>query len=118
MDFIGTITNNWTKSSNHFRYGEKIENFALSLYILGGKLAYEFIRSNLPGSLPSSTMLNKLISNSSAKISEAEFRFDQLQKHVDELNLQYAFGSEDATSIIKKIKYDSITYFQWISYTT
>ncbi|CAF3295155.1 unnamed protein product [Rotaria socialis] len=75
----------------------------------GGKLTYEFIGLNLPGSLSSVTMLNTLISKSNAKISEAEFRFDQLQKHFDDHNLQYAFGSEDATSIIKKIKYDSTT---------
>ncbi|CAF1410381.1 unnamed protein product [Rotaria magnacalcarata] len=75
----------------------------------GRKLTYEFIRLNLPSSLPSVTMLNTSISKSNAKISEAEFRFDQLQKHVDDHNLQYAFGSEDATSIIKKIKYDSTT---------
>ncbi|CAF4943980.1 unnamed protein product [Rotaria socialis] len=75
----------------------------------GGKLTYEFIGLNLPGSLSSVTMLNTLISKSNAKISEAEFRFDQLQKHFDDHNLQYAFGSEDATNIIKKIKYDSTT---------
>ncbi|CAF2069261.1 unnamed protein product [Rotaria magnacalcarata] len=109
IDFIDAVTNNLTKSSNHFRYSDTIKNFALSLYILGGKLTYEFIRLNLPGSLPSVTMLNTLISKSNAKISEAEFRFDQLQKHFDDHNLQYAFGSEDATSIIKKIKYDSTT---------
>ncbi|CAF3976036.1 unnamed protein product, partial [Rotaria magnacalcarata] len=108
-DFIDTITNNLTKSSSRFRYSDTIKNFALSLYILGGKLTYEFIRLNLPGSLPSLTMLNTLISNSNSKISEAEFRFDQLQQHFDDLNFQYAFGSEDATSIIKKIKYDSTT---------
>ncbi|CAM4816168.1 unnamed protein product [Rotaria magnacalcarata] len=109
IDFIDAITNNLIKSSNHFRYSDTIKNFTLSLYILGGKLTYEFIRLNLPGSLPSVTMLNTLISKSNAKISEAEFRFDQLQKHFDDHNLQYAFGSEDATSIIKKIKYDSTT---------
>ncbi|CAF2945322.1 unnamed protein product [Rotaria sp. Silwood2] len=108
-DFIDTITNNMTKSSSRFRYSDTIKTFALSLYILGGKLTYEFIRLNLPGSLPNLTMLNTLISASNAKISEAEFRFDQLQKHFDDLNVQYAFGSEDATSIIKKIKYDSTT---------
>jgi hypothetical protein len=109
IDFIDTITNNMTKSSNHFRYSDTIKNFALSLYVLGGKLTYEFIRLNLPGSLPNLTMLNTLISTSNAKITEAEFRFDQLQKHFDDLNVQYAFGSEDATSIIKKIKYYSTT---------
>ncbi|CAF2033819.1 unnamed protein product [Rotaria magnacalcarata] len=109
IDFINTITNNLTKSRNHFRYSDKIKDSALSLYILGGKLTYEFIRLNIPGSLPSLTMLSTLILNSNLKISEAEFRFDQLQKHFKSLNLQYAFGSEDATGVIKKIKYDSIT---------
>ncbi|CAF4632551.1 unnamed protein product, partial [Rotaria socialis] len=109
IGFIDAITNNLTKSRNHFRYSDTIKNFALSLYILGGKSTYEFIRLNLPGSLPSVTILNRLISNADAKISEAEFRFSQLQKHFDDHNLQYAFGSEDATSIIKKIKYDSTT---------
>ncbi|CAF4879064.1 unnamed protein product, partial [Rotaria sp. Silwood2] len=84
-DFIDTITNNMTKSSSRFRYSDTIKTFALSLYILGGKLTYEFIRLNLPGSLPNLTMLNTLISASNAKISEAEFRFDQLQKHFDDL---------------------------------
>ncbi|CAM4866515.1 unnamed protein product [Rotaria socialis] len=109
IGFIDAITNNLTKSRNHFRYSDTIKNFALSLYILGGKSTYEFIRLNLPGSFPSVTILNRLISNANAKISEAEFRFSQLQKHFDDHNLQYAFGSEDATSIIKKIKYDSTT---------
>ncbi|CAF4213119.1 unnamed protein product [Rotaria sordida] len=54
-------------------------------------------------------MLNTLISQSDSKINEGELRFDQLQKHFDQLNIQYAFGSEDTTSIIKKIKYDSTT---------
>ncbi|CAF4397192.1 unnamed protein product, partial [Rotaria sp. Silwood2] len=54
-------------------------------------------------------MLTTLILKSNLKISEAEFRFDQLQKHFENLNLQYAFGSEDATGVIKKIRYDSIT---------
>ena len=108
-EFIDTITNNLPKPNNHFRYSDTIKNFALSLYILGGKLTYEFIRLNLPGSLPSLTMLNTLISSSNSKITEAEFRFDQLHKYFDNLNVLYAFGSEDATGVIKKIKYDSRT---------
>ncbi|CAF3472510.1 unnamed protein product [Rotaria socialis] len=108
IDFINTVTSNLTKSRNHFRYNDKIKEFALSLYILGGELTYEFIRLNIPGSLPSLTILSTLILNSNLKISEAESRFDQFQKHFKNLNLQYAFGSEDVTDVIKK-KYDSIT---------
>ncbi|CAF4401052.1 unnamed protein product, partial [Rotaria magnacalcarata] len=66
--FIDTITDNLTKSKNNFRYSNSIKNFALSLYILGD-----------------------------SRISEGEFRFDQLQKHFDSINVQYAFGSEDCT---------------------
>ncbi|CAF1555360.1 unnamed protein product [Rotaria magnacalcarata] len=107
--FIDTITDNLTKSKNNFRYSNLIKNFALSLYILGGKLTYEYLRLNLPGSLPHLSLLNSLISSSDSRISEGEFRFDQLQKHFDSLNVQYAFGSEDCTGIVKRIKYDSTT---------
>ncbi|CAF4985287.1 unnamed protein product [Rotaria sp. Silwood1] len=108
-EFINAIIYNLTKPINHFRYSDSIKDFALSLYILGGKLTYEFVRLNLPGSLPNLTMLHSLISNSNLKISEAEFRFDELQNKFKNLNFQYAFGSEGMTSVIKKIKYDSIT---------
>ncbi|CAF1562748.1 unnamed protein product, partial [Rotaria sp. Silwood1] len=56
-------------------------------------------------------MLNKLISKSDSKINEGELRFDQLQKHFDQLNIQYAFGSEDATVPIKE-------YYQTDSFDT
>ena len=107
-EFINVITYNLTKPNNHFRYSDSIKDFALSLYILGGKLTYEFVRLNLPGSLPNLTMLHSLISNSNMRISEAEFRFDELQSKLKNFNIQYAFGSEDMTSVIKKTKYDSI----------
>ncbi|CAF3733967.1 unnamed protein product, partial [Rotaria sp. Silwood1] len=107
-ELINAIIYNLTKPSNHFRYSDSIKDFALSLYILGDKLTYEFVRLNLPGSLPNLTMLHSLISNSNLKITEAEFRFDELQNKFKNLNIQYAFGSEDMTSVIKKIKYDSI----------
>ncbi|CAF1430482.1 unnamed protein product, partial [Rotaria magnacalcarata] len=74
--FIDTITDNLTKSKNNFRYSNLIKNFALSLYILGGKLTYEYLRLNLPGSLPHLSLLNSLISSSDSRISEGEFRFD------------------------------------------
>ena len=54
-------------------------------------------------------MLHSLISNSNLRISEAKFRFDELQSKLKNFNIQYAFiSSEDMTSVIKKIKYDSI----------
>ena len=47
-EFINAITYNLTKPNNHFRYSDSIKDFAFSLYILGGKLTYEYVKLNLP----------------------------------------------------------------------
>ncbi|CAF1133516.1 unnamed protein product [Didymodactylos carnosus] len=107
--FIDTITNNLTKSPNNYRYSESVEQFALSLYILGGKMTYQFVRMNLSPALPSVQTLDKLISNDDSKINEAQFRFDKLQEYFDRINVKYAFGSEDCTGVIRRINYDQQT---------
>ncbi|CAF3348463.1 unnamed protein product [Rotaria sp. Silwood2] len=63
------------------RYSEPIKNFAVCLYVLGGKQAYEFIRLNLYGSIPNVATLGDLIKNSDT-----------------------AFNT---TGVIRKVKYDS-----------
>ena len=107
-NLLKAITYNLTKPNNHFRNSDSIKDFAFSVYILGGKLTYEFVSLNLPGSLSNLTMLHSLISNSNMRIFEVEFRFDELQSKLKTFNIQYAFSSEDMTSVIKKIKFDSI----------
>ncbi len=107
--FIDTITNNLTKSPNHYRYSESIEQFALALYIMGGKMTYQFVRMNLPYALPSVQTLTKLILDSDRKINEGEFRFDALEDYLKRVNVKYVFASEDCTGVLRKINYDQQT---------
>jgi hypothetical protein len=107
--FIDCIVNNLNKSPNHYRYSKSVEEFALSLYILGGKMTYLFVRMNLSPALPSLQTLNKLLSNSNLKINEAQFLFDELHDYLNQIDVKYAFGAEDCTGVIRKVNYDQET---------
>ncbi|CAM4842016.1 unnamed protein product [Rotaria magnacalcarata] len=80
-----------------------------TLYILGGKLTYEFIRLNIVGALPSLTTLYGIISDTNLKIIEGQFRFDELKHHSDLLNTKFGFVSEDCTGVVQKITYNERT---------
>ncbi|CAF3692178.1 unnamed protein product [Rotaria socialis] len=107
--FIDCIMKNLNKSSNNYRYSKSVEEFAISLYFLGSKITYEFVRLNLSPALPSMQKLNKIIFNSDLKISEAQFLFDKLNEHLNGIGVTYAFGAEDRTGIIQKINYGQRT---------
>jgi len=107
--FIDCIVSNLNKSSNNYRYSKSVEQFALSLYILGGKMTYQFVRMNLSPALPSVQTLNKLISNSDLRINEAQFLFDKLHEYFNGIDVKYAFAAEDCTGVIRKIHYDQQT---------
>ena len=104
--FVQNIANNLTKSPYHNRYVQVIEEFAFVLYVLGGRQAYEFVRINLPGSLPCMSTLAKLFNENKEQLREGEFRFDSMKNHLEPMNVKYAFASEDCTGIIKKVSYD------------
>jgi hypothetical protein len=101
-EFIGNITSNIASHRNTFRHCDSVRNFALSLYTMGGKLTYEFIRLNLPGSLPNLSMLSTSISDNIFKITEGKFRFDAFRNYMNGIDVQCAFGFEDCTGVIKK----------------
>jgi len=107
--FIDTITNNLIKTPNNYRYSESIEQFALCLFILGGKMTYQFVRMNLSPGLPCVQTLTKLISNNDLKINEAQFRFDKLRDYFNRIDVKYGFGSEDCSGVIRKISYNQQT---------
>ena len=104
--FIDNIILNMSRSPNNYRFSKQVEQFALSLYILGGKMSYQFVRVNLSPALPSIQTLNKLISTSDTKRNEGEFRFDSLQEYFNRIDGKYGFGSEDCSGVIRKITYD------------
>ena len=104
--FIENIANNLMKSSHHNRYTHVVEQFAFALYVLGGRQAYEFVRLNLPGSLPSMSTLSILFNEKREQLAEGQFRFDSMKTHLRSLNTAYAFVSEDCTGVIQKVSYD------------
>ncbi|CAF2121279.1 unnamed protein product [Rotaria magnacalcarata] len=107
--FIENILSNLLKNKNNYRYDEAVMKFAQSLYILGGRNAYEFIRMNLPAALPSLSTLNDSLKKAGQCIEEAEFRFNALGEHQKSMDYQIAVCSEDCTGVIKKIKYNAST---------
>ena len=106
QEFISNITSNLSRSKHAYRYVESVQRFAMALHILGGQITYEFVRINLSGAQPNLVTLKSYISNADLKLIEGEFRIDSLQKHLNSIDTNYGFGSEDCTGVIRKIKYD------------
>ena len=98
--FIENMANNLTKSPHHNRYSHLIEQFALVLYVLGGRRAYEFVRINLSGSLPCPSTLSTLFNENREQLVEGEFRLDSMESYLKSANVKYAFASQDCTGII------------------
>ncbi|CAF4009907.1 unnamed protein product [Rotaria magnacalcarata] len=87
------------------RYTGLIKKFAISLYVLGGKQCYEFVRLNMPGAIPNLSTLGDLINKSNMTLTEAEFKFDSLRQ----FQSGFGFCSEDTTGVIPKVEHDSST---------
>jgi hypothetical protein len=108
-DFISNLFSNVSRVSSSFRYEQSVKDFAVCLYILGGKTAYELLRLNIPGSLPNHTSLQSILATSKHQFVEGEFQYERLEKFVAPLGCKYAFCGEDATTVISKVTYDSLS---------
>ncbi|CAF1198328.1 unnamed protein product [Adineta ricciae] len=97
------------RSCNNYRFYPVVNKFALILNILAGHNAYEFIRINLPGSLPSATTLKTFNQTINVQINECKFRFDSLKEYLNKTDSNYVFLSEDSTSVISCVSYDATT---------
>ncbi|CAF3114935.1 unnamed protein product [Rotaria socialis] len=107
LDFISNLLSNITCSKNAFRYQQSVKDFAASLYILGGRNVYEFVRLNLPGSIPCLNSLRSILTSSNKNFVEGEFQYEHLKDFIDMLDCKYAFCGEDSTSVVPKVSYDS-----------
>jgi len=103
------IFRNLSSNKNNYRYSEAVQNFAQSLYILGGRNSYEFVRLNLPGALPALPTLKVSLEKAGVCIEEAEFRYDDLHHYRNSLGYEIAVCSEDCTAVIPKISYNAAT---------
>ena len=106
LDFLANLVSNSMCAKSTFRYKQSVKDFAACLYILGGRNLYEFVRINLPGSLPSLTSLKTMVFSSEHRFAEAEFQYNRLKNFIAPLDCKYAFCGEDSTGIIPKVCYD------------
>ena len=104
---IKNITRNMKRMKNNYSYDNNAQNFAISLFVLGGRNCYEFMRANCPGALPHLSAIESMIRKQESKIIEGEFRCALLRKYLPSTQLNYVFCSEDCTGVVCRIEYDS-----------
>jgi len=104
--FINNLTDNMNRSKHRYEYNTYVRRFASSVYGLGGRNLYEFLRLNMPGAFPSIPTLESYNNEYSTRIEEGEFRFDELKNYSNKINCSFIYASEDCTSIITKVQYD------------
>lgn len=106
--FVENVTVNLQLRQNNLRYSDLIRQFALSLYLLGGRNCYEFARLNITGLLPSLTTVQAQIASSKyERIHEGTFHFDSLVQFLSIGGCKVCFCAEDATGVIQKVTYDA-----------
>ena len=72
---------NLISEADGYRYDTAIRQFTCSLFILGGRTAYEFLRLNIPGFLPSVQIIQSFIAASETNLSEGQFNYDGLHDY-------------------------------------
>ncbi|CAF1235869.1 unnamed protein product, partial [Rotaria sordida] len=97
--FLENLLSNLTVAESRYRYNEQVLDFAVCLFILADRNAYEFLRINIPGTLPSLITIRAKLSTAGFRALEGEFRYDDMNKYMDEINSKFAFCSEDCTNL-------------------
>ena len=105
-EFIDNMMKNMHQSKNNYLYSPLVRRFASTLYVLGRRNTYEFLRINLPGSLPALTTLQIYNDEFCKPVEEGEFRFNELKHHLDKGDCAFVFLSEDSTGAISRIQND------------
>ena len=90
-----------TDTTNTFK------RFAVSLFVLAGRNAYEFVRINLPGAVPSVSSIRSLLDQEEKRMFEGEFRFETLQRQFRLTKAKFAFCAEDCTAVVPQVTYDA-----------
>ena len=107
-EMMNNIMTNLVLNERGYRYHTNIRQFALSLYILGGCTAYEFVRMNIPALLPSVRMLQVSLAATANRLSEGEFRYNSMQDYFTSNKSAFGFCAEDCTAVVQKVTYDAM----------
>lgn len=93
--FLRNLLKNMKRSKNNFQFDPIVMKFASVFRGLAGLNAYQFIRINLLGSLPSDTTLKNYDENINFQLKECEFRFSLMKDYLDSIKSQYVFSIGD-----------------------
>ena len=105
--FIDSLTQNLSRSKSSYRYNEHVQKFSVVFLILAGR--NEFVRLNLCGAFPSISTIQSLLDKEEKHITEGQFRFDVMGRHLSSAGTNIAFSSEDCTAIVPKVTFDAKT---------
>ena len=105
--FLENITQNLPRSKCSYRYNAHVQRFAVSLFILAGRNAYNFVRMNIPCALPSISTVQLLIDKEDGRMIEGDFRFGTLKRHLASADTDIPFCSEDCTAVVSEVSYDA-----------
>lgn len=101
---------NANRERGGYRFSDETKQFATYIRIIAGPLAYETLQQNLKCALPSLVSVNRYIRQANSKIIEGIPRVEELLVYLASRNLPLKVSlSEDATRIIGRVQYDSIT---------
>ena len=110
IKFLSTWMFNLARTcKSSFRYPTSVKEFSSALYILAGPNAFEFVRLNIPGSIPSLTSVRSMLSSSEYQLAEGEFQYSRFQELIRPLDCKYAVCREDCTSVVPKVSYNKRT---------
>lgn len=110
---INILKNTAIKNSKYSRHSKKydysLKSFCTYLYIVGGKLLYETLYTNLKDSIPSLTTIKRTLKKN-GNMEEGVFRFQELYNFLLKNNYSTTIWiSEDQTKILEKLQYDVTT---------
>ncbi|CAF3794679.1 unnamed protein product [Rotaria sp. Silwood1] len=104
---LNNMFRNCITEEKGFRYEAIVRQFATSLYILGGRTSYEFIRLNIPAFLPSVQIIQSFIAASDNHLTEGLFNFEGACNYFNSIQPTLGFIAEDTTAVVPKVTYDA-----------
>ncbi|CAF1648683.1 unnamed protein product [Rotaria magnacalcarata] len=97
--FLNIILNNMFRNlsteERGFRYEDVVRQFATSLYILGGRTAYESIRLNIPVFLPTVRIVPSFITAADNHLTERLFNYEKASNYFNSIQSTIGFIAED-----------------------
>ncbi|XP_031620752.1 uncharacterized protein LOC116339177 [Contarinia nasturtii] len=107
-ELLNVANKNKDRSKNAREYTDTLKYFATYIFTLCGRTCYETLHQNLP--IPSTKTILRCINEYKTRIVEGDLRCKELLQYLTERNAGTdILLSEDASGIVSKIQYDSVS---------